>query len=65
MSDKHHLQRMTGARGRDARSCIIWYQVLYYPMPETLRFLDFVHLPSYTRSAKGLMTDHEQRDLGE
>ena len=32
-------------------------------MPEALQFLDFVHLPSYARSAKGLMTDDEQRDL--
>lgn len=32
-------------------------------MREALRFLDFVHLPSYTRSARGLITDDEQRDL--
>ncbi len=27
------------------------------------RFLDFVHLPSYVRSAKGIVADSEQRNL--
>ncbi|MHB1223793.1 MAG: type II toxin-antitoxin system RelE/ParE family toxin [Gemmatimonadaceae bacterium] len=32
-------------------------------MPTADRFLEFIHLPSYVQSAKGLLTDREQMSL--